>query len=320
MPIRKTKLRKVVIIGTGFVGTSYAYALLNQGVVNELVLIDLDEAKAEGEARDLNHGMAFGNPMRIKAGDYEECHNADLVVITAGANQKPGETRLDLVTKNAKIFKGIVTKVMDVDFQGIFVVATNPVDILTHLTREISNLPKERVIGSGTILDTARFRYLLGEHFEVDARNVHAYIIGEHGDSELPVWSHVQIGGVPLGQYADIDNLYQNKDMIEIFENVRDAAYHIIERKGATYYGIGLGLVRLTKAILNNENAILTVSAKLEGQYGLNDLYIGVPALLNENGIREVIELDLTEKESQQLHESAAVIQEMIDTGMKAIN
>ncbi|QGH34139.1 L-lactate dehydrogenase [Gracilibacillus salitolerans] len=319
MTIRKTKLRKVVVIGTGFVGTSYAYALLNQGVVNEVVLIDLDQAKADGEARDLNHGMAFGNPMRIKAGDYEECHNADLVVITAGANQKPGETRLDLVTKNAKIFKGIVDKVMGVDFQGIFVIATNPVDILTHLTRKISGLPKERVIGSGTILDTARFRYLLGEHFEVDPRNVHAYIIGEHGDSELPVWSHVQIGGVPLSQYAGIDNFHQNNDMIEIFENVRDAAYHIIERKGATYYGIGLGLVRLTKAILNNENAILTVSAKLEGQYGLNDLYIGVPVLLNENGIREVIELDLTEKETQQLHESAAVIQEMIDTGMKAI-
>ncbi|MFD2655442.1 L-lactate dehydrogenase [Gracilibacillus thailandensis] len=319
MAIRKTKLRKVVIIGTGLVGTSYAYALLNQGVVNELVLIDLDQAKAEGEARDLNHGMAFGNPMRIKAGDYQECHNADLVVITAGANQKPGETRLDLVTKNAKIFKGIIEKVMDVDFQGIFVVATNPVDILTHLTREISGLPKERVIGSGTILDTARFRYLLGEHFEVDPRNVHAYIIGEHGDSELPVWSHVQIGGVPLSQYAGIDNFYQNQAMTEIFENVRDAAYHIIERKGATYYGIGLGLVRLTKAILNNENAILTVSAKLEGQYGLNDLYLGVPVLLNENGIREVIELELTKKENQQLHQSAEVIQEMIDTGMKAI-
>ncbi|WP_018930953.1 L-lactate dehydrogenase [Gracilibacillus lacisalsi] len=319
MTIRKTKLRKVVIIGTGLVGTSYAYALLNQGVVNELVLIDLDQAKAEGEARDLNHGMAFGNPMRIKAGDYQECHNADLVVITAGANQKPGETRLDLVTKNAKIFKGIVEKVMDVDFQGIFVVATNPVDILTHLTREISGLPKERVIGSGTILDTARFRYLLGEHFEVDPRNVHAYIIGEHGDSELPVWSHVQIGGVPLSQYASIDNFYQNQSMTEIFENVRDAAYHIIERKGATYYGIGLGLVRLTKAILNNENAILTVSAKLEGQYGLNDIYLGVPVLLNENGIREVIELELTEKENQQLYQSAEVIQEMIDTGMKAI-
>ncbi|KAB8132166.1 L-lactate dehydrogenase [Gracilibacillus oryzae] len=316
---KKTKLRKVVIIGTGFVGTSYAYALLNQGVVNELVLIDLDKEKAEGEARDLNHGMAFGNPMRIKAGDYEECHNADLVVITAGANQRPGETRLDLVSKNAKIFKGIINKVMDVDFQGIFLVATNPVDILTQLTREISGLPKERVIGSGTILDTARFRYLLGEHFEVDPRNVHAYIMGEHGDSELPVWSHVQIGGVPLSKYAGIQDVYQHDEMNAIFENVRDAAYHIIKRKGATYYGIGLGLVRLTRAILNNENAIVTVSAYLEGQYGLDDIYIGVPAILNENGVREIIELNLTDTEQEQLGNSAKVLKEMVDVGKKAI-
>lgn len=319
MASKKTKLRKVVVIGTGFVGTSYAYALLNQGVVNELVLIDLDKDKAEGEARDLNHGMAFGNPMRIKAGDYEECHNADLVVITAGANQKPGETRLDLVSKNARIFKGIVEKVMAVDFQGIFLVATNPVDILTQLTREISGLPKERVIGSGTILDTARFRYLLGEHFEVDARNVHAYIVGEHGDSELPVWSHVQIGGVPLSKYANIANLYEDKQMTAIFENVRDAAYHIIKRKGATYYGIGLGLVRLTRAILNNENAIVTVSAYLEGQYGLDDVYIGVPAVLNENGVREIMELKLTDVEQQQLHASAKTLKEMVDVGRKAL-
>ncbi|MFC4404909.1 L-lactate dehydrogenase [Gracilibacillus xinjiangensis] len=316
---KKTKLRKVVIIGTGFVGTSYAYALLNQGVVNELVLIDLDREKAEGEARDLNHGMAFGNPMRIRTGDYEECHNADLVVITAGANQRPGETRLDLVSKNAQIFKGIINKVMDVDFQGIFLVATNPVDILTQLTKEISGLPKERVIGSGTILDTARFRYLLGEHFEVDPRNVHAYIMGEHGDSELPVWSHVQIGGVPLSKYAGITDFDQHEQMKAIFENVRDAAYHIIKRKGATYYGIGLGLVRLTRAVLNNENAIVTVSAYLEGQYGLEDIYIGVPAILNENGVREIIELNLTDKEQEQLRDSAKILKEMVEAGREAI-
>ncbi|ENH96915.1 L-lactate dehydrogenase [Gracilibacillus halophilus YIM-C55.5] len=183
--VDKTKLRKVVVVGTGLVGTSYAYALLNQGTVNELVLIDIDQEKAEGEARDLNHGMPFGNPMNIHAGDYRDCHNADLVVLTAGANQKPGETRLDLVTKNAKIFKDIVGKIVDAGFQGIFVVATNPVDILTYVTREVSGFPQERVIGSGTILDTARFRYLLGDYFQVDPRNVHAYIIGEHGDTEL---------------------------------------------------------------------------------------------------------------------------------------
>ncbi|UOQ48241.1 L-lactate dehydrogenase [Gracilibacillus caseinilyticus] len=319
MTYQTTKLRKVVIIGTGFVGTSYAYALLNQGVVNELVLIDLNEKKAEGEARDLNHGMPFGNPMRIKAGSYQDCHNADLVVITAGANQKPGETRLDLVEKNARIFKGIVTSVMDTNFKGIFVIATNPVDILTQITREISGLPKERVIGSGTILDTARFRYLLGEHFQVDARNIHAYIMGEHGDSELPIWSHVQIGGVPLSQYAGIDDLYNHHEMAELFENVRDAAYHIIERKGATYYGIGLGLVRLTRAILNNENAVLTVSAYVDGQYGLEDIYLGVPAILNENGIREVMELQLNDKETEQLHHSSKVLREMLDVGLNAI-
>ncbi|UOQ85232.1 L-lactate dehydrogenase [Gracilibacillus salinarum] len=319
MTYQTTKLRKVVIIGTGFVGTSYAYALLNQGVVNELVLIDLNENKAEGEARDLNHGMPFGNPMKIKAGSYQDCHNADLVVITAGANQKPGETRLDLVDKNARIFKGIVNSVMDSNFKGIFVIATNPVDILTQITREISGLPKERVIGSGTILDTARFRYLLGEHFQVDARNIHAYIMGEHGDSELPVWSHVQIGGVPLSQYAGIDDLYHHQEMTELFQNVRDAAYHIIERKGATYYGIGLGLVRLTRAILNNENAVLTVSAYVDGQYGLEDIYLGVPAILNENGIREVMELRLSDKEAEQLHQSAKVLREMLKVGLNAI-
>ncbi|RCW67045.1 L-lactate dehydrogenase [Saliterribacillus persicus] len=315
----KTKLRKVVIIGTGFVGSSYAYSLLNQGVANELVLVDLNKDKAEGEARDLNHGMPFGAPMKIKAGDYSDCHNADLVVITAGANQKPGETRLDLVSKNAKIFKGIVQSIMDVGFDGIFLVATNPVDILSDITLEVSGLPQERVIGSGTILDTARFRYLLSEHFEVDSRNVHAYIIGEHGDSELPVWSHVQIGGIPLSRYAGIDDLYSHPVMTELFVNVRDAAYHIIERKGATYYGIGLALVRLTKAILNNENSIVTISTHLNGEYGLDDVYLGVPAILNENGVREIIELDLNEKEQKQLEKSASVLKEMTEVAKQAI-
>ncbi|WP_186580924.1 L-lactate dehydrogenase [Aquibacillus kalidii] len=314
-----TKSRKVVIIGTGLVGSSYAYALLNQGVANELVLIDVNREKAEGEARDLNHGMPFASPMKIRAGGYEECSNADLVVITAGANQKPGETRLDLVSKNAKIFKGIVTSVMEVGFKGIFLVATNPVDILSHVTLEVSGLPKERVIGSGTILDTARFRYLLSEHFEIDSRNVHAYIIGEHGDSELPVWSHVQIGGIPLSKYAKIDDVENNPEMTKIFENVRDAAYHIIERKGATYYGIGLGLMRLTKAILHNENSIVTVSTLLEGQYGLDNVYLGVPAIVNEYGIRQVVELELNETEKQKLHNSAGILKEMTDAALKAL-
>ncbi|MBM7540099.1 L-lactate dehydrogenase [Amphibacillus cookii] len=313
MTIGYTKTRKVVIVGTGFVGSSYAYSLLNQGIVNEIVLIDLDYKRADGEARDLNHGMPFGSPMRIRAGEYEECSDADLVVITAGANQKPGETRLDLASKNAKIMKGIVEQIMEAGFKGILVVASNPVDVLTQVAYDVSGLSKERVIGSGTILDTARFRYLLSEYFQVDSRNVHAYIIGEHGDSELPVWSHVQVGGLPLNVYGRIENYYEDRDMQEIFENVRDAAYHIIERKGATYYGIGMGLARLTKALLYNENSILTVSTYFEGEYGLDGVYLGIPAVVNEFGVREILRLNLSDREQKQLEESSSILKKMVE-------
>jgi L-lactate dehydrogenase len=304
---------KVALIGTGFVGSSYAFALLNQGVARELVLIDLNKEKAEGDARDLNHGLPFSSPLKIWAGDYSDCSDADLVVITAGANQAPGETRLDLVDKNIRIFKNIVEEVMKSGFDGIFLVATNPVDILTYATWHFSGLPKERVIGSGTILDTARLRYLLGNHLDVDARNVHAYIMGEHGDTEFPVWSHATIGASPLRELINIDSPETQKELDEIFVNVRDAAYHIIERKGATYYGIAMGLVRITKAIFNNENSILTVSALLEGEYSLDDLYIGVPAIINRNGIRKVIEMPLNEKEKEQFAHSANTLKSIID-------
>ncbi|WP_026674712.1 L-lactate dehydrogenase [Alkalihalobacterium bogoriense] len=303
---------RVVIIGTGFVGSSYAYALLNQGLVEELVLLDLNKEKAEGDAMDLNHGMPFGAPMKIWAGTYEDCKEADIVVITAGANQGPGETRLDLIEKNAAIFKKIVGDVMASGFDGIFIVATNPVDILSYATWKFSGLPMERVIGSGTILDTARFRFLLGQYFNVDSRNVHAYIMGEHGDTELPVWSHADIGGKPILSLLD-DKAKSEADLDEIFINVRDAAYHIIERKGATYYAIAMGLVRLTEAIFRNENSILTVSTLLNGQYGLDDIYIGVPAFVNRQGIREVLELNLHEKEREKLHHSASVLKEAME-------
>ncbi|MFB1051305.1 L-lactate dehydrogenase [Paraliobacillus sp. JSM ZJ581] len=320
MTFGQSKTRKVVIIGAGFVGSSYAYSLVNQGIVNELVLVDLNKERAEGEARDLNHGMPFGFPMRIRSGDYEECKNADLVVITAGANQGPGETRLDLAHKNAKIMQGIVNSIMDSGFNGILLVATNPVDLLSHVALEVSGLPQERVIGSGTILDTARFRYLLSEYYQVDSRNVQAYIIGEHGDSELPVWSHVQIGGVPLKDYGNIENIEKDKDMTQLFENVRDAAYHIIERKGATYYGIGLGLARLTRAILYNENSIVTVSTLFEGQYGIENVYLGMPAIVNEYGIREVLDLDLSKTELEQLYHSAKVLKEITEKIIPTVN
>jgi L-lactate dehydrogenase len=304
---------KVALIGTGFVGSSYAFALLNQGAARELVLIDLNKDKAEGDARDLSHGLPFSSPLKIWAGDYSDCADADLVVITAGANQAPGETRLDLVDKNIKIFENIVNEVMKSGFDGIFLVATNPVDILTYATWHFSGLPKERVIGSGTILDTARLRYLLGDHFDVDTRNVHAYIMGEHGDTEFPVWSHATIGASPLREMIDMESPDNQKELDEIFVNVRDAAYHIIERKGATYYGIAMGLVRITKAIFNNENSILTVSALLEGEFGMDDLYIGVPAIINRNGIRNVIEMPLHEIEKKQFAYSADTLKSAIN-------
>lgn len=307
------KVKRVVLVGTGFVGSSYAFALLNQGVTEELVLIDINKEKSEGDAMDLNHGLPFApSPMKIWFGNYEDCKDADLVVLTAGANQKPGETRLDLVEKNTKIFKNIIDQVMASGFNGIFLVATNPVDILTYATWKFSGLPKERVIGSGTILDTARFRYLLGEYFDVDTRNVHAYIIGEHGDTELPVWSHAFIGCRPIADMMKEKPQYKQEDLDNIFVNVRDAAYQIIERKGATYYGIAMGLVRLTKAILQNENSVLTVSAYLEGQYGQNDMYIGVPAIVNRNGIREVVELQLNEEEKEKFTHSATVLKDVM--------
>ncbi|WP_226667436.1 L-lactate dehydrogenase [Metabacillus litoralis] len=300
-------VNRVALIGTGFVGSSYAFALLNQGVTEELVLIDLNKEKSEGDAMDLNHGLAFA-PTRTKIwyGDYTDCKKADIVVLCAGANQKPGETRLDLVAKNLRIFKSIVESVMESGFDGIFIVATNPVDILSYAVWKYSNLPQSRIIGSGTILDTARFRYLLGEHFEVDTRNVHAYIIGEHGDTELPVWSHADIGGNPIMETSGIEKA----KLDEIFVNVRDAAYHIIERKGATYYGIAMGLVRLTKAILHNESSILTVSCYLDGEYGETDLYIGVPAVVGSEGIKKVVELNLNETEKQQFASSASVLKQ----------
>ncbi|WP_139311163.1 L-lactate dehydrogenase [Bacillus sp. MRMR6] len=308
------KVNRVALIGTGFVGSSYAFALLNQGITEELVLIDLNEAKAEGDAMDLNHGLPFA-PSRTKIfyGSYEDCSKADLVVITAGANQKPGETRLDLVEKNTKIFKGIVDQIMASGFNGIFLVATNPVDILTHAVWKFSGLPRERVIGSGTILDTARFRFLLGQYFDVDTRNVHAYIIGEHGDTELPVWSHADIAGTKVWDWMKNHEKGSQEDLDKLFINVRDAAYHIIERKGATYYGIAMGLVRLTKAILRDENSVLTVSCYLNGEYGHKDVYIGVPAIVNRNGVREVVELDLNDEEKEKFANSVNVLKKTLN-------
>lgn len=307
------RIRRVALIGTGLVGSSYAFALMNQAVVNDLVMIDVNENKAKGDVIDLNHGKGFApSPMNIRYGTYKDCSNIDLIVICAGANQQPGETRLDLVDKNLKIFKSIVEQVMTSGFNGIFLVATNPVDILTYATWKFSGLPKERVIGSGTILDTARFRFSLGEYFQVSPSNIHAYIIGEHGDSELPVYSTATIGTMPIKTFIDHKEEYMLEDLDEIFINVRDAAYYIIKNKGATFYGIAMSLVRITKAIFSNENSILTVSAHLNGKYGEDHVYIGVPAVINRNGIREIIELELNEEEQGKFKHSSNVLKEML--------
>ena len=297
--------KKVVIIGCGNVGMSYAYALLNQKTyVNELCLIDLNKERVEGEVMDLNHCLAFSpSTMKIEVGDYPCCKDADLIVIAAGANQKPGETRLDLLKKNAGIFKGIIDNVMASGFNGIFMIATNPVDIMTYITQKYSGLPHHKVIGTGTSLDTARLRYLIGDKLQVDPANVHGYVIGEHGDSEFVPWSNVNVG---LQKISDF--LYED-DMKAIAEDVKNAAYEIINKKGATYYGIGMTLVKLTNAILGNEHAIAVVSNYDKN----NDVYIGLPAILDGSGVSKKIYFDLNKEEEKKLQNSIDIIRENIN-------
>ncbi len=295
---------KVVIIGCGNVGMSYAYALLNQRTyVNELALIDLNYDRIVGEAMDLNHCLAFApSKIDIKAGTYEDCKDASIVVIAAGANQNPGETRMDLINKNSKIFKEIVSNVMKNNFNGIFLVATNPLDVMTYLVQKYSGLPYHKVMGSGTSLDTARLRYLVGEKISVNPKNVHGYVIGEHGDSEFVPWSNVNIG------LQNIDEFLNQEEKNNVEKSVREAAYEIINKKGATYYGIGMCLVRITNAILGNENAIITVS-----NYDReNGIYIGLPAIINKTGVSKKMKVNLTENESQKFKNSVNIIKEAI--------
>ena len=314
------KKRKVVIVGAGFVGMSMAYSVLNQGGVEELVLIDIDKDKTVGEAMDLSHGLPYApQRMEIKAGDYKDCKDASVVVITAGLAQKPGQTRLELTVANAKIVKGITEQIMASGFDGIIVVASNPVDVMTYVVSKVSGLPKNRVFGSGTVLDTARLRYLIADYLEVSSKNVHAYILGEHGDSSLVPWNHCYVGCKGM---LDImkDNKHPVEDLKRIHDGVWQAAYEIIEKKRATYYGIGLALNRIVKAILNDENAILTVSAYLkDGKYGQNDIYIGVPAIINRNGIKELIELKLNDEDQEKLDNSCNILKGIIENDLKDI-
>lgn len=310
---KRKNSQKIILIGDGAVGSSYAFALVTQNIGRELGIIDMNVAKTEGDAIDLSDALAFTSPKHIYAATYADCKDADLIVLTAGAAQKPGETRLDLISKNLKIFKSIIDQVMATGFDGIFLVATNPVDILTYATWKFSGLPASRVIGSGTSLDSARFRQEIARKVNVDARNVHAYILGEHGDTEFPVWSHANIGGLQLYEWIkQNDETVDEDELLEVFYSVRDAAYRIIEKKGATFYGIAVSLARITKAIFNDENAILPLSVYLDGEYGQHDVFIGVPAIINRDGIRKAIEIPLTDVEKGNLQHSADTLRKVI--------
>ncbi|MGM9648122.1 MAG: L-lactate dehydrogenase [Eubacteriales bacterium] len=295
--------KKIVLIGAGLVGMSFAYSLLGSHICEELGIIDIDKKRAEGEAMDLSHGLAFsGSTMKIYAAEYSDCFDADLVVICAGVPQKPGETRIDLLHNNARVFSEIVEKVMASGFSGIFLVATNPVDVMTAMTRELSGLPANRVLGSGTTLDTARLRFLLGEYFAVDPRNVHAYVMGEHGDSEFVPWSQAYVSTKNVLSICDQEkDRFSRAELDDIAVQVRTAAYKIIEAKRATYYGIGMALRRIARAILQNEGSVLTVSAYLTGEYGQTGVNVGVPCVIGREGVRRVIELDLTPEEQTKL-------------------
>lgn len=306
--------KKVILVGDGAVGSSYAFSLVNQGIAQELGIVDIFKEKTQGDAEDLSHALAFTSPKKIYSADYSDAHDADLVVLTSGAPQKPGETRLDLVEKNLRITKQVVTEIVASGFDGIFLVAANPVDILTYATWKFSGFPKERVIGSGTSLDSARFRQALAEKLDIDARSVHAYIMGEHGDSEFAVWSHANVAGVNLEEFLKDTQGVKEEELVELFESVRDAAYSIIEKKGATFYGIAVALARITKAILDNENAVLPLSTFQEGQYeGVEGLYIGQPAIVGDKGIVRPVNIPLNDAELQKMQASAKQLKTILD-------
>ena len=300
---------RVAVVGVGNVGATFAYALLFSGLAAEIVLVDVNRAKADGEAMDLNHTVPFTYPTKIWAGDYSDCAGATVTVLAAGAAQKPGETRLDLIKKNAAIWREIVPQVVEHNPEGILLIATNPVDVLTYAAWKLSGLPPGRVIGSGTILDTSRFRYLLSQHFGVDARSMHAYIIGEHGDSEVPVWSSANIAGMRLADFCKAQGRpYDQQAMEDIFVQTRDAAYRIIERKGATYYAVAAGLMRITQAVLRDQSTVLSISSLIADYYGMTDVCFSLPTVIDRGGVDKVLRLELSAQEVEKLRHSAEVL------------
>ena len=306
-------IQKAAVIGCGFVGSTIAYALMQKGTFTELVLLDANHAKAEGEAMDISHGLPFAHAMDIREGDYEDIADASVVIITAGANQKPGESRLDLVQKNAVIMRSIIREIKRVKCEGILLIVSNPVDILTQVALEESGFPKERVIGSGTVLDTARLKYLVSEKLKVDSRNVHAFIVGEHGDSELAVWSCANIYGIGLEDFARMRGYRDfEKEKDELYHAVRDSAYEIIERKGATYYGIGMAAARIAESIVRDSHTVAPVSVSLNGEYGISGLCLSIPAVIGRDGAEQILEINFSEEENGKLRESAEELKSVL--------
>ena len=309
--------RKVALIGCGFVGSASAFALMQSGLFSEMVLIDANTDKAEGEALDIAHGLSYAKPMQIYAGKYEDIADAAIIVISAGANQKPGETRLDLVKKNISIFRSIMGELNRVKVEGILLIVANPVDILTAAAQKLSGLPENRVFGSGTVLDTARFKYLLGEHLDVDARNVHAFILGEHGDSEIAVWSSANISGIPVNEFCELKGHYEHeKAMKEIADNVKNAAYEIIQKKQATYYGIAMSVRRICEAVIRDEKSILPVSRMLHGEYGLDGIALSLPAIVGKGGVEAPVPAKLSDEELAALRKSGETLKAILDENL----
>lgn len=307
-------MKKVAIIGAGFVGSSIAFALLNEDIFNEIVLIDRNKEKAIGEAMDLSHGLPYRSNMNIYAGEYKDIKDASIVIVTAGASQKDGETRLDLINKNVAILRSIISDIKPINMEGILLIVSNPVDILTHVAYLESGLPRSRVFGSGTVLDTARLKYLISKHLDIDARNVHAVIIGEHGDSELVTWSIANISGVPLNEFCELRGHYNHEEaMKKLYESVRDSAYEIIKRKGATYYGVAISVAHIASCIINNTHTMLPLSSELEGEYGIKGIALSVPSIVGREGIEKVLEIHLSKKEHEQLENSAKIIKDIVD-------
>ena len=312
--LHNSPVHKIAIIGAGKVGTTFAYALILNGLAGEIVLIDVDKERTEGEVMDLSHAVPLSSPVRIWNGEYADCAGANIIVITAGASQRPGETRLDLLKRNTAIFRQILPQVLEYNRSAILLIATNPVDVLSYASWKLSGLDAARVIGSGTVLDTARFRSLISTRFNLDARNVHAFIIGEHGDSEVAVWSSANIAGVPMQDYCrQIGNEICGDDRQRITDEVRNAAYEIIKRKGATYYAVGMGLARIVESILRDQNSVLSISSLVPGLYGIEDVYLSLPTVLGQNGVERVLELNLDDSEMADLLHSAAVMRQVID-------